>query len=269
MRRAGLVPLAFGLILGFSAGLYYSWVVNPVKYVDADPSSLRADYKQEALKVIAGAYAATGDFQRAQARLVLLDLDEPANTLARLAQSMLAVEQDEGTARDLARLAADLGERPPAAKQTALPEPSSSTVEPLTTDTPAPTVTLTPRPTSTPTQAPTPTPGAPFELSERQQVCDPALGEPQIQVIMLNAAGEGVPGVEVLVLWDNGEDRFYTGLKPELGWGFADFTMQIGETYSLRIPGEDVSISDLVSEPCETAGGVEYPGSIQLTFAQP
>jgi hypothetical protein len=88
-------------------------------------------------------------------------------------------------------------------------------------------------------------------------------------VLVLDAAGQGIPGVEVLVLWDSGEDRFYTGLKPELGWGYADFDMQVGETYSLQLPGEDVSVSELISEPCETAGGVEYPGSIRLIVEQP
>lgn len=267
MRRSGLLPIAFGLILGFSAGLYYSWAINPVEYVDADPASLRADYKQEALTVIAGAYAATGDLTRARARLTLLDLDNPANTLARLAQNMFATDQDERTARSLAMLAADLGERP--AEQGTQATATVVTLTAQATATQTPTTTMTPRPTATATAAPSATPGAPFELSEAEQICDPALGEPQIQVIVLDAAGEGVPGMEVLVLWDEGEDRFYTGLKPELGWGYADFSMQTGETYSLQLPAEDVSVSDLFSEPCETAGGVEYPGSIRLTFEQP
>jgi hypothetical protein len=268
MRRAGFLPLALGLVLGFSAGLYYSWVVNPVEYVDADPAALRAEYKQEALTIIAGAYAHTGDLQRANARLDLLDLEDPANTLARLAQSMLASGQDERSARQLAQLAADLGERP-AVLATASTARVTSTSLPGSTNTPSPTATRTPRPTATPTVAPTATPGAPYELGAQEQVCDPALGEAQIQVVVLDAAGEGVPGVEVLVLWDEGEDRFYTGLKPELGWGYADFTMQEGKTYSLELLTEDVGVSDLSSEPCETLGGVEYPGSIRLTFEQP
>ncbi|MGD8731303.1 MAG: hypothetical protein PVH92_05425 [Anaerolineales bacterium] len=268
MRRASLIPIILGLILGFSAGLYYSWVVNPVEYVDADPASLRSDYKQEALTVIAGAYAATGDLPRARARLALLDLDNPANTLARLAQSMLAVDQDERAARELAQLAADLGPRPVSVDDTPLAT-ATVTLAPEASATASPTATITPRPTATATVAPSATPGAPFELGEQEQICDPALGEPQIQVVVLDAAGEGVPGMELLVLWDEGEDRFFTGLKPELGWGYADFSMQVGEIYSLELPSEDIGVSELVSEPCETAGGVEYPGSIRLTFEQP
>ena len=268
MRRAGYLPIALGLILGFSAGLYYSWVLNPVEYVDADPASLRADYKQEALVVIAGAYAGTGDLPRARARLGLLKLDNPANTLARLAQNLLAADQDVRTARELAQLAADLGERPALEAET---QPAAVTITTVaqSTVTVTPTATGTPRPTATATTAPSATPGAPFELSEQEQICDPALGEPQIQVLVLDAAGEGVPGIEVLVLWDEGEDRFYTGLKPELSWGYADFSMQEGETYSLELPTEDIRVSDLLSEPCETEAGVEFPGSIRLTIEQP
>jgi hypothetical protein len=268
MRRAGLIPIFLGLLLGFSAGLYYSWVVNPVEYIDADPSSLRADYKQEALTVIAGAYTATGDLPRARSRLALLDLDDPVDTLARLAQSMLAMNQDERTARELARLAADLGQRPVAVEATQLTTPTI-TLAPEVTATASPTATITPRPSATATVAPSATPGAPFELTEQEQVCDPELGETQIQVVVLDAAGDGVPGVEVLVLWDEGEDRFYTGLKPELGWGYADFSMQVGEVYSLELPSEAIGVSELSSEPCETTGGVDYPGSIRLTFEQP
>jgi hypothetical protein len=268
MKRAALLPIVLGLILGFSAGLYYSWVLNPVEYVDADPASLRAEYKQEALAVIAGAYAGTGDLPRARARLSLLDLDDPANTLARRAQNLLAADQDLRTARELAQLAADLDERPALAAET---QPATVTISTLaqSTVTVTATATATRRPTATATTAPTATPGAPFELSEQEQICDPALGEPQIQVVVLDAAGEGVPGIEVLVLWDEGEDRFYTGLKPELGWGYADFSMQVGETYSLELPTEGIRVSDLLSEPCETDGGVEFSGSIRLTFEQP
>lgn len=268
MRRARLLPLVFGLILGFSAGLYYSWVVNPVEYVDASPASLRADYKQMTLNVIAGAFASNGDLQRAQARLALLNIEDPASTLSRLAQNMLAAGQDEGSARDIARLAAEVGERPAAALISPSPasDSTSATSVPATA---SPTASATLRPTVPPTRTPTATPGAPFKLTVQEQVCDPALDEPQIQVVVLDSAEEGIPGVEIQVYWDDGEDRFFTGLKPELGWGFADFTMQIGKTYSLRLRQDGELIPDLISELCETAGGVEYPGSIRLTFVQP
>ncbi|MBI1865988.1 MAG: HD-GYP domain-containing protein, partial [Nitrospirae bacterium] len=41
--------------------------------------------------------------------------------------------------------------------------------------------------------------------------------------------------IEIVVVWDAGEDHFFTGLKPELGQGYADFTMTEGVSYTLRL----------------------------------
>jgi hypothetical protein len=41
-----LVPLT-GIVLGVILGLVYSWEISPVKYVDAPPSALRADFKDD------------------------------------------------------------------------------------------------------------------------------------------------------------------------------------------------------------------------------
>jgi len=86
---------------------------------------------------------------------------------------------------------------------------------------------------------------------------------------VLDASGEGVPGVEALVIWDEGQDRFFTGLKPELGLGYADFTMEPGTLYSLQLRHAALPITNLSSAPCEAEAGESYPGSLQLTFQQP
>ena len=80
-----------------------------------------------------------------------------------------------------------------------------------------------------------PTQGAPFILEREDQVCDANIKEPLIQVIVQDAAGQQVPGMQVIVSWEGGEERFYTGLKPELGLGYADFTMQPDIAYTLRL----------------------------------
>jgi len=46
-------------------------------------------------------------------------------------------------------------------------------------------------------------------------VCDASLSPPLIQVEALDAQGAPVPGAEVLIVWDEGQDHFFTGLKPE------------------------------------------------------
>jgi hypothetical protein len=131
------------------------------------------------------------------------------------------------------------------------------------TATPAPT--LTPLPTATPS----PTPGAPFVLDKQDTLCDPNLKEPSIQVLASDASGQPVPGVEGVVTWDGGETHFYTGLKPEMGPGYADFTMTPGTTYTLRLGDGGQPVNGLTAEQCSQPGGGTYWGSLRLYFKQP
>lgn len=149
---------------------------------------------------------------------------------------------------------------PTAPSATATPSPSSIRFATLT-----PTRTPTPLPTRTST----PTPGAPFVLDSLRQVCDRQWTEPLLQVETLDAARQPVSGVEVLVQWPGGQDRFLTGLKPEIGPGYGDFTMTPGVTYLLQIAGGGQPVPDLTAPECEDATGTRYWGSWRLIFAQP
>jgi hypothetical protein len=84
-----------------------------------------------------------------------------------------------------------------------------------------------------------------------------------------DASGQPAPGVEVVVSWDGGEDRFFTGLKPELGLGYADFSMTPGVDYSLRLAQGGDLVSGLATSECESSSGERYWGSWLLMFAQP
>jgi hypothetical protein len=144
----------------------------------------------------------------------------------------------------------------------AAPTPTVEQVEP--TSLPEPASTWTPSATPAPTEAPE----APYTLTSQDQVCDPALGEPLIQVQVQYASGEPVPGVEVVVSWEGGEDSFFTGLKPELGLGYADYSMTPGVTYSLRLTQGGEPVSGLAAPECESSSGEQYWGSLLLTFSQ-
>jgi hypothetical protein len=78
-----------------------------------------------------------------------------------------------------------------------------------------------------------------------------------------------VPGVEVIVVTDQGEDHFFTGLKPEISLGYADFTMRPGQRYQLRLAEGGDLISNLEAQECETENGDRYWGSLRLVFVQP
>jgi hypothetical protein len=70
------------IVIGAAAGLYYGWVVNPVRYMDATPSSLRADYKADYVLMTAEAYRADGNLDLAVQRLELLGGASPAESVA-------------------------------------------------------------------------------------------------------------------------------------------------------------------------------------------
>ena len=263
MNRGGLLPFLLAIVLGLAGGLYYSWVINPVSYVETAPSSLRDEYREDYLALIASAYASTGDLDRARVRLALLPDLDPAGTLSQLAQIRLASGDSQFEARALAQLAAALGDRPTPADT----QPASASSATSTPTGPTPTYTLTPLPP--PTRTPTSTPGAPFELIEKQQVCDPDIPLPLLQVEILDAAGRPVPGVEVLVVWDAGQDHFFTGLKPELGMGHADFTMSEGVIYTLQLVDSEIPLTGLAAEDCRTEDDELLSSSWLLTFQQP
>ena len=262
MSRLGNFSLIIGLLLGFAAGLFYSWTINPVEYIDSSPDSLREDFKSDYLTLIASAYVATGDADRARARLAWVQITDPASTLGRMAQSRLAAGRPQSEVRALAQLAAMLGERPSPLIATPTPH-GAATKTPL-----PPSPTFTPTATPSPTLFPTATASAPFSLTAKDEICDPALQEAQIQILVLDAAGHGVAGVEALVVWDIGQSTFFTGLKPELGPGFADFTMQEGVTYSLQLIQGDGLETDISAESCTDGDGEPFAGSWLFTYQQ-
>lgn len=285
--------LLTGLLIGLVLGIVYAWLVSPVQYVDNPPSALRDDFKDHYRTLIAVAFTAGRDLGRAQARLNLLGDPDPERSLAAQAQRLLSQGGPPDEARALGELAAALRQAAAVGQtggSTTAPQETSGPASPPTTGTPAApsetptevptagalsTPTRTPRPSRTPTPTGTPrptvtttsTPGLPFELENLEEVCDPPLAEPLIQVLTLDAEGNPVPGVEIVVTWQDGEERFFTGLKPELGLGYGDFTMTPGVSYTVRIDDGGEPVPDLTAPGCSPAAN-DW-GSWQLIFAQP
>jgi hypothetical protein len=261
MNRASAGPLLVGLAVGAAAGLLYGWVLQPSRPTQAAPSSLRADFQDEYTALIAAAHAATGDLPRARARLALLPDAGDADHLAGLAQAWLAGERSESEARALAGLAAALS------ASSASPTPAPPATRPAATSQPAATALQPTRPRPTP--LPTFTPGAPFRLTDRQLVCDDPAPQARLQIVVLDSAGEGVPNVLVRVIWDEGQDQFYTGLKPDMGIGFADFTVEPDTEYTVQLAETDAIATGVQAEACTDASGESHLGSWRLTFVQP
>lgn len=290
--------LLTGLLLGFALAMMYARLVQPLQAADITPSALSAEYKDRQRALIASAFMASGSLDRAKARLALLEDPDVYATLAQQAQDAFTNGSSPAEAQALGLLSVALGqdqspEATPDASPTEpletaepvsipdaaepglsrvstdpedTPDPEPSEALPQATRTPAPSPspapTRTPLPSLTPTQ--TPLPGSPFSLIEQSQVCDPLQTAPMIQVYARNQAGESLSGVEMIVSWEDGEQHFYTGLKPEVDPGYADYQMAPERIYTLRPAGGGQPVNGLSAVQCE--GGW---GAWKLIFEQP
>ncbi len=283
--------LLIGIALGFGLGLVISWGIAPQAYTVTSPDILRADFKDAYRVVIAQAYAATGDLQRAQSRLATLADENPVEALTIQAQRELANEKMTES-ESLANLAAALqtAQRAAETAPSATPKPSqtpkvTSTVTlivaaktdaheetaqedpdvPISTPTDVPYNTITPAPTSTAI----PTVSAPYVLMTQDEVCSENLSEGLLMVFVTDALQKPIAGAEVIVEWDGNEEHFFTGLKPELGMGYADFTMQPNQSYALRLASGSTAVVNLSAPPCQDAAGNHYWGGLRLRFQKP
>ena len=304
MRRIPWSSL-FALLAGLGVGLVYAWNISPARVIEAQPSVLRADFKDRYRSAIAAAYSATGDLARARARLSLLEDSDAIEALNAQAQRMLASnasgesfdEADQVVAlasaldqnavnNPIATATAQSADNTPDAINTAIVvvtiNPATSTLPASISEIPAqPTeippetppaietqttsIAATPRPTRTFI----PTAGAPFKLTGQESVCDPNLPDGLLQVLVLNSNRRQMPGVEILITWEGGAENFFTGLKPELGNGYADYIMSPDVIYTLQLrSGSDIA-SGLSLPICQTSSGETFSGGIKLTFQEP
>ena len=67
----------------------------------------------------------------------------------------------------------------------------------------------------------------------------------------------------------SGEEHFFTGLKPEIGDGYADYLMTPDVVYSIQLAKGGAAVSNLTAPSCSTEAGVSNWGSLKLVFQQP
>ena len=274
------------IVVGFSLGLLYAWVISPVHYADTTPNTLRADFKDQFRIAIAASYASTHDLGRAKARLALLADPDSSQALAAQSQRMLAAGQSIAVVQQVAQLAANLmsgmTQSQPSAtvtvtisQMTALPTaavtgsgtavPATPVESPTIESTPAIIFTPTPRPTHTPV----PTPGAPYVLVAQDTVCNSNLTDGLMQITVVDKHNRQIPGVEIIITWSGGEEHFFTGLKPEIANGYADYIMQAGVSYTVRAGESGTPAPNLTAPTCPDSGGQTFTGGLHLTFQQP
>jgi hypothetical protein len=266
--------LLTGLIIGIILGVLYTRYIQPVEYIDTSPAMLRPDFKDQYRAMIAAAYSSNGDLLRARARLELLKDPDIFRSLSEQAQRDLAQNSSSTEARSLGLLAIALGQAPPgpslAVTRVAETATSISTlVTPVDFNTPASDLSIDSTVTASISQETISSPDGPFTLLKREEICDQNLPAPLIQVQVLDRFNNPVSGVLLIITWLNGEERFYTGLKPERGLGYADFSLDPNQIYSFRVGEGGEPEADITALECESAAGDRFWGAWLLTFVQP
>jgi hypothetical protein len=261
MNTRTLVVIA--LLVGAALGLGYAWLIEPVTFSESSPAQVMKSYREAWLLMSAEALAQDGDWERTQARVNALRDANLAQTIADLFERYQA-NGPNPTARALARLADRLDVRTPA-MQVYLAEIIAPTPDMVPTPeppaTPQPMVTLSPTatPEPQPTTPPTATPVPDYQVLDRAAECTHNQ-PPQIRVIVKDQFGQSVPGKEVLITWEGGgQDRFVTGLKPEIDAGYGDFDMQPDLAYNVGVDKPtSLIVSGLRAETCETDGRTSW-----------
>ena len=291
MRRIPF-DIIITLLLGLGLGLAYSWLFSPLHVVDASPIALRADFKDAYRSAIAASYGATNNLARAQARLALLGDSNSIDALNSQAQRLiasgefaqadqvvaLAIALENGTTVVAASTVTSTADNTVAVVKevtATLPPPppdlpfqfteTPQSTDPQIIETQPVINTATPRPTRTLI----PTVGAPFTLIAQDTVCDATLPDGLLQVLVFNSNRRQIAGAKIIITWNSGEEQFFTGLKPEISHGYADYTMSPNIAYTVRLAsGSDIA-SELTAPTCQTPSGETFIGGIKLTFQQP
>lgn len=107
MRRFFLA-LLIGLGLGTLGGAVFGWYV-PIEPASAGFDKLHPDYKADYAVMVGQAYAVSGDWDQAQARLGRLAEPDPAGYIVLLTEQYIAEGRNPDDIRNLVRLAARFG----------------------------------------------------------------------------------------------------------------------------------------------------------------
>ncbi|MGH2583096.1 MAG: hypothetical protein ACRDFQ_09415 [Anaerolineales bacterium] len=240
------------LITGFMLGAILGLVlilVFPVRLRDVSPGSLAPEYKDQYRLQTALAFAASGDVGRALARIELLGEADPVRSLVSQAQIALADNNTQREARALAGLAAALD---------AVLANRSATAFAVNTPNPEQQGDL-----ATPFE--TGGEGASYVLRDQKLLCENAQQPPFLQLFIFNAQQNAQAGIQLTIGSADGSDQFATGMKPEMGPGYAEYELTPGEVYILSINGVE-AIGGLQAAACETAAGDPAWGTWLLLF---
>ena len=90
-----------------------------------------------------------------------------------------------------------------------------------------------------------------------------------LQVIVLDRTAAPFPGIEITITWNGGEERFFTGLQPEISIGYADFLMSLNTSYAVQVARIGAPVTGIGAPSCPGSGGSTFIGGLELTFQEP
>ena len=114
-----LPPLIF-TILGIAIGLLYGWIINPVKFVDTTPDSLRVDYRTDYVLMVAEAYHGDQNIELAVRRLAIFGSETPAGISAQALQAGRQMNYSDSDLSLLEELTRSMQAYQPAASQSGI-----------------------------------------------------------------------------------------------------------------------------------------------------
>jgi hypothetical protein len=231
------------LLLGFSLGLAVTWEIFPIGQVDPSPAALRTDFQDDYRFLVASAFSKSGDIGRARVRLSLLDDPDPVQALMDQTKREITLGSSQHRILALSALS-------DAIQLPAIPSPSPTGI--LTSTVPPP--------TATPSF---------FVLISQEIICDPESAPGFTRIQIQDNMGLPLAGVEVRVTSENGQQHVFSGLKPELGDGYADFILSPGITYSLKVIPSNQVIDGIQIPECRSERGQMYGGGYTLFFGHP
>lgn len=243
--RTLLVVLGILILFGGSCGvgLYVAWIVHPLQPVAQTPAALRLSEKEIYIALVADAYALDRDLPAARQRLERLEAANIAQWVADLARRA-AANGDAAQARRLARLAAALGIVEPTVQALGGGAERGNGLPPSPTPTPRAPTASSPLPTVVQTGQ------FNWVVVERRPItCAEGLTSDRRLVVRVeDAQGRPLPGIPLRVVWDGGQDRFFTGLRAD-DPGYADFALVAEGRYTVAVDeGHSETALDLTTE---------------------
>jgi Na+/H+-dicarboxylate symporter len=102
MRLVRVIWFLISVIIGVAVGLAYGWLMQPARYANTTPDTLRADYKTDYTLMVAEIYKKEGSVALAVHRLSQISTDPPVRLVQ---QAILTGRQLDYSSQDMDMLA--------------------------------------------------------------------------------------------------------------------------------------------------------------------